>query len=199
MNPVHFSSATDEWATPPEFFAKVNAEFGPFDLDPCATAENAKAPRWYTKEDDGIIQPWFGNVWLNPVYGNSEKVCAPEVTGKPCKLKRCAKRGFHRLKPHRGIGEWMKRAYNEVRTTHNLMRKVEAGWLNLAIPEFARQIIALPPARTDTHWWNSYIWDPEAHKPRRGVEVRFIKGRLKFGGAKNSAPFPSALVIFRRQ
>lgn len=50
-------------------------------------------------------------------------------------------------------------------------------------------VVCLLPARTDTKWWHRYVI-PHA-------EVRFVKGRLKFGGAKNAAPFPSAIVIFR--
>ena len=50
-------------------------------------------------------------------------------------------------------------------------------------------VVCLVPARTDTRWWHDYCLKGE---------IRFIKGRLKFGHAKNSAPFPSAIVIFRR-
>lgn len=50
-------------------------------------------------------------------------------------------------------------------------------------------VVCLVPSRTDTKWWHEFVL-PHA-------EVRFIKGRLKFGGSKNSAPFPSAVVIFR--
>ncbi len=49
----------------------------------------------------------------------------------------------------------------------------------------------LIPARTDTKWFHEYIYD----KPN--VEIRFLKGRLKFVGAEHSAPFPSMVVIFR--
>ena len=48
----------------------------------------------------------------------------------------------------------------------------------------------LIPARTDTKAFHDYIY----HK----AEIRFIRGRLKFGGAKNSAPFPSMVVVFGR-
>jgi len=48
---VHFSSATDLHATPQDFYEKLNAEFG-FELDVCATAENAKCARYFTKDDD---------------------------------------------------------------------------------------------------------------------------------------------------
>jgi phage N-6-adenine-methyltransferase len=65
---VHFSSKTDLWATPQEFFNKLDAEFD-FTLDVCANAENAKCENFYTAEDDGLQQPWTGVVWCNPPYG----------------------------------------------------------------------------------------------------------------------------------
>lgn len=49
-------------------------------------------------------------------------------------------------------------------------------------------VVCLVPARTDTRWW----WDCV-----RGWEVRLLRGRLKFGGQMNSAPFPSAVVVMR--
>lgn len=65
------SSASDNWPTPPEIVKQAAAEFGPFDLDPAASAENAKAPLFYTAEDDGLSQPWKGRVWMNPPYGRT--------------------------------------------------------------------------------------------------------------------------------
>lgn len=59
---------SDEWSTPPAAIASLEAEFGKFDLDPCARAETAKATRFYTKEDDGLVQPWEGRVFVNPPY-----------------------------------------------------------------------------------------------------------------------------------
>lgn len=50
------------------------------------------------------------------------------------------------------------------------------------------RVVALVPARTDTVWWHSYVIQ---------YEVRFIKGRLKFGGSKQGAPFPSAVVVMK--
>ena len=52
-------------------------------------------------------------------------------------------------------------------------------------------VIMLLPARTDTKWFHNYIYNK--------AEIRFIKGRLKFGNSKNSAPFPSMIVIFRKE
>ena len=59
-------------------------------------------------------------------------------------------------------------------------------------------VVMLLPARTDTKAFHAYIWDAENHRPKPGVEVRFLRGRLKFVGAKASAPFPSMVVVFRR-
>ena len=50
-------------------------------------------------------------------------------------------------------------------------------------------VVMLLPARTDTKWFHDYIY--------KRAEIRFVKGRLKFGNSKNSAPFPSMIVIFR--
>jgi phage N-6-adenine-methyltransferase len=138
---VHFSSATEEWATPQEFFDALNEEFG-FTLDVAASPENRKCRRYFCKGLlDGLKASWYREVcWMNPPYG-------------------------------RTIGQWMKKAYDESRTN-------------------GATVVCLIPARTDTAWWHDYA--------AKG-EVRFIRGRLKFGGHKNSAPFPSAVVIFRAE
>ena len=53
-----FSSETEEWYTPHDFFERCASEVGGFDLEPCATAENAKCAKFYTKEDDGLSKTW---------------------------------------------------------------------------------------------------------------------------------------------
>ena len=58
-------------------------------------------------------------------------------------------------------------------------------------------VVALVPSRTDTRWWHDEVYDANKRQYRPGVEVRFVKGRLKFGGSTNSAPFPSVVIIFR--
>ena len=133
-----FSSKTDLWETPKDLFDKLNKEFH-FALDVCATPENAKCEEFYTKEQDGLKQPWKGTVWCNPPYG-------------------------------RQIGEWVRRAF---------LASVSGS-----------TVVMLLPARTDTKWFHDYIYK------RNNVEIRFIRGRLKFGGNKNSAPFPSMVVVF---
>lgn len=62
--------ASDERETPQELFDKIDAEFH-FTLDACATKENAKCSRFYTKEDNALIQEWHGVVWMNPPYSQT--------------------------------------------------------------------------------------------------------------------------------
>lgn len=66
---VHFRSRTCEWSTPPATFDALNDRYGPFSLDPCATVDNAKCARYYTREEDGLAQVWTGRVFVNPPYG----------------------------------------------------------------------------------------------------------------------------------
>lgn len=68
INTGMFSSKTDLWETPQDFFDKLNSEFS-FDLDACALPENAKCAAYFTPEQDGLSQPWRGTVWCNPPYG----------------------------------------------------------------------------------------------------------------------------------
>ena len=135
---VHFSSATDLWSTPQDLFDRLNERWS-FDIDVCATADNAKCPRYFTEADDGLSQRWGGHCWMNPPYG-------------------------------RTIGLWMAKAW----------RSAVGGTV----------VVCLVPARTDTAWWHDYAMKGQ---------IEFLRGRLKFGGHKNSAPFPSAIVVFGEQ
>jgi len=72
----------------------------------------------------------------------------------------------------REIGKWVEKAYRTNEEHGNL-------------------VVMLLPARTDTKWFHEYIY----HK----AEVRFIRGRLKFSGAKFNAPFPCMVVIYRER
>jgi site-specific DNA-methyltransferase (adenine-specific) len=66
---VMYSSKTEEWATPQAFFDTLNAVFH-FTLDPCATPDNTKCAKFYTKEQNGLLQDWGGErVFCNPPYG----------------------------------------------------------------------------------------------------------------------------------
>jgi len=134
---VHFSSATDEWATPQSLFDELNAEFR-FTIDVCALSTNAKCDSYFTPEMDGLTQAWKSVCWMNPPYGRS-------------------------------IGQWVQKAYESS----------QAG----------TTVVCLIPSRTDTKWWHEYV--------TKADEVRFVRRRIRFGEAAASAPFPSAIVIFR--
>lgn len=67
---VHFSSKTDNWATPQWLFDQLNEEFH-FTLDVCADPQNAKCARYFTREQDGLSKEWDGTVWCNPPYGRT--------------------------------------------------------------------------------------------------------------------------------
>ena len=136
---VLYSSKEEKWATPQDFFDKLNDEFH-FTLDAAASPDNAKCANYFTEEQDGLAQSWGGHtVWCNPPY--------------------CRKTGL-----------WVKKAYEEHQRT-------------------GCTVVMLLPSRTDVRWFHDYILGK--------AEIRFIKGRLKFGENKNSAPFPSIVVIYR--
>lgn len=133
-----YSSRSEEWATPPAFFAQLHAEFG-FTLDPCATKRNAKCPTFFTKAENGLDQDWGQHiVFCNPPYG-------------------------------RTIGEWARKCY-------------EASLAGATV-------VLLAHARTDTRFFHDWVYGK--------AELRFVRGRLKFGDGKQSAPFPSMVAIYR--
>lgn len=153
-----FSKASDEWATPQDFFVALDAEFR-FTLDAAATRDNAKCADWMGPDsqhaDALMVRNWgqrslyrcttIETVWLNPPYS------------------RC-------------------RDFVEMACAQS--------WLG-------HTVVCLVPSRTDTKWWHELVWNAQTHSPYERTEIRFIKGRLKFGEGKNSAPFPSVVVIFR--
>lgn len=97
----NFNTNTDnkgEWLTPPEIIRAL----GPFDLDPCAPVNRLwdMAARHYTIEDDGLVQPWQGRVWLNPPYGRETfrwmAKLAVHKKGIALIFARTETKGFHR-------------------------------------------------------------------------------------------------------
>lgn len=134
-----FSSATCEWSTPQDLFDRLDKIYH-FTLDVCATKENTKCKKFFSKKSDGLSKDWAGNMcWCNPPYG-------------------------------RGITEkWVKKAWDESGNGDTT-------------------VVMLLPSRTDTKWFHSYC---------QKDSIEFIKGRLKFGGSKNPAPFPSMIVVFK--
>lgn len=129
-----------EWSTPQWLYDALHEEFN-FKLDACATADIAKCEKYFSQQEDALLQRWENPTFCNPPYGIS--------------LKR-----------------WIGKAHSEA-VRGNL-------------------VVMLLPARTDVDWFHRYCYAP-------GVEIRFIKGRVNFGGrsGRSRAPFPSMIVIFR--
>lgn len=135
INPWMLSSHTDLWYTPQDIFDTLNSEFK-FDLDPCATDDNHKCEKYFTRKDNWLTQnrDWH-RTFMNPPY-------------------------------------W-----------REIVKRVEK-----AKSQQGGCVVCLLPARTDTRRFHDHIYWK--------AEIRFIRGRLKFGWSKNSAPFPSMIVIF---
>jgi len=134
---VQFRSEHSDWQTLSDLFSGLNFEFS-FELDVCATAENAKCKRYFSPDEDGLKQPWHGRCWMIPPYG-------------------------------REIAAWMQKAFQAAQS--------------------GATVVCLVPARMDTKWWHTYV--------TRASEIRYLRGRVGFDGAPNSAPLRSAIVIFR--
>lgn len=70
---VMYSSKTDQWATPQDFFDELNEEFG-FDLDPCADDQNHKCERYFTREQNGLLQDWGGGAGCSAILHMAKKL-----------------------------------------------------------------------------------------------------------------------------
>jgi len=136
-NDLMFSKNSDEWESPQWLYDKLDSVFH-FTLDPCATHENHKCEKYYTIEENGLLQDWEDEIaFINPPYSQT-KLWA----------KKCSEAQYG-----------------------------------------GAQIVLLIPSRTDTIYLQNYIF------PDSNI-ICFIKGRLKFGNQKNSAPFPSLLAVY---
>lgn len=137
-------------------------------FDVCADPSNAKCYEFWTVDDNCLTKEWAGVCFMNPPYGNAQHPCKSN-----CKKKICESRGYHYGEHIPGVADFVKKAAKE------------------AI-EGRATTVALLPARTDTEYFHLHIYG----KPN--VEIRFVRGRIKFKGAPNCAPFPSMVVIFHK-
>ena len=130
------AGAFQEYRTPPELFAELDAEFN-FTLDPAASADNALCRRYFTREDDGLTQSWSGHrVFVNPPYARWQ------------------------------LYRWVEKAVAESRRG-------------------MATVVMLVPTSVETEWFHRHCWDATTHRPRPGVEVRFLKGRPRFIDPRN--------------
>lgn len=74
--------------------------------------------------------------------------------------------------PYSDNTQWLEKCYNEAQKPNTI-------------------VVVLIPSRTDTKYWHNYAM--------KASHIYFVKGRLKFGNQKNSAPFPSAVLVFRQR
>ena len=141
INKGLYTSNSEEWATPQDFFDRLDEEFH-FTLDPCSTDENAMCRKHFTREQNGLAQDWTGEtVFCNPPYG-------------------------------REIWKWCRKCYEHAMSGGGTA-------------------VMLVHARTDTAWFHGWVYGK--------AEIRFIRGRLHFGGSKWNAPFPSLVAIYRKR
>ena len=66
--------SSNEWYTKPRYIEAAREVLGEIDLDPASSAvanQIVKAKKYYTQEENGLLQPWYGRVWLNPPYGRT--------------------------------------------------------------------------------------------------------------------------------
>lgn len=139
-------------------------------LDVCSTKVDAKCDRWISPVKNAFSVQWHQEVEQHKWAWMNPPYGDPENPCHPnCTKKKCVERGHHNRKYIPGIEDWVRRAYIESNKGLN--------------------IVCLLPARTDTKWFHQWVFG-------RCDEIRFIKGRLKFGNQKNSAPFPSMLAIY---
>lgn len=121
----HRKGGQTEFFTPRELLSQL----GHFDLDPCTATHRPwdTADRHLTLDDDGLVAPWYGTVFMNPPYD------------------------------FRHIAKWLDRAS-------------------------AHHALALVFARTDTIWWDTYVWG-------RASGVLFLRGRITFCD-RHGNPYP---------
>lgn len=129
---------------------------------------SSQSSEWSTPDD------LFNN--LNAIYNFQTDVCA---TSENAKCKNYYDKSINGLEQEWGGMCWMNPPYG---------REIKA-WMKKAYLSSLKNatVVCLVPARTDTNWWHEYAMKGK---------ITFLKGRLKFGGHTNSAPFPSAIVVF---
>lgn len=134
----------------------------------------------FTSKTDNWATPQAFFDKLNDKYNFTLDVCA-DMSNRKCEL-------YYSISDNGLEQDWS----NNVVWCNPPYGKYIKFWIEKAANEAENEtkIVMLLPARTDTRYFHDFIYN----NPRAKIE--FIKGRLKFGDSKNSAPFPSMIVIF---
>ena len=132
---------------------------------------SSKSNEWNTPDDlYNTLHNEF-NFTLDPCTNGENNKCNKFYTEKENGLIQDWSKDIVFMNPPYGreISQWIEKAYNDSLK--------------------GAKVVCLIPSRTDTKYWHDFIFN-------KASEVRFIKGRLKFGNSKNSAPFPSSIVVY---
>ena len=135
-----------------------------------------------SNKDDWETPQWLFDKY-DEIYNFTLDVCANNVNHK------CSK--YFTLKDNGLTKVWDGRCWMNPPYGRNIKDWVEKAWNAVHIDKTAEIVVALLPARTDTFWFHEYIYN------KYNTTIDFLKGRIKFVGAKNSAPFPSMIVVWR--
>ena len=132
---------------------------------------SSKSNEWNTPDDLYNTLDNEFNFTLDPCTNSLNNKCDKFYTEKENGLIQDWSKDIVFMNPPYGrqISQWIEKAYNESLK--------------------GSKVVCLIPSRTDTKYWHDFIFN-------KASEVRFIKGRLKFGDSKNSAPFPSAIIVY---
>lgn len=189
--PYH-TSIYDNYGTPQPFFDVVSQEFGPFDLDVCADALSAKCPIYFDQVTNGLAMTWFGVTWMNPPYGS----IAPWIIKQIQSVQSGSVERSVALVAARPDTQWFQAAASWASEIRFLK-----GRLKFEIPttqdyraEIAKRV-----------WDRIYGGDPkevaftnvalDQNLPRSFVRAVWVDPTTPL---MQSAPFPSALLIFDR-
>ena len=132
---------------------------------------SSKSNEWNTPDDLYNTLDNEFNFTLDPCTNGLNNKCNKFYTEKENGLIQDWSKDIVFMNPPYGrqISQWIEKAYNESLK--------------------GAKVVCLIPSRTDTKYWHDFIFN-------KASEIRFIKGRLKFGNSKNSAPFPSAIIVY---
>ncbi len=159
-----------------------DSKYGNANLDPLFSSartggtDSWETPDWLYRKicetaNDGILFK------LDPCADDVNHKCELYYTEKDDGLKQpwAAYGQVFVNPPYSDIKKWVKKTYEE----------------SLCLDSMGENITLLIPARTDTTWWHDYV--------TKAAKITFLRGRVKFGDSKNSAPFPSCVVTFRAE
>ena len=138
------------------------------------TMFSSKSLEWATPQHFfDLLEKKFGTFTLDPCSNPSNYKVKNHFTEEQNGLEKdwSGHKVFMNPPYGRQIKHWIKKAYEEGQKNDTT-------------------VVALIPARTDTRYWHDYVMKADS--------ILFVKGRLKFGNGENSAPFPSAVVVFKK-